>query len=189
MPQFYHHSDLHWPLSTFEQPLRANELLDRLSGALPVYSASVRKLYTEYTTSIVNSNEPLLVIEPDMQQFGSMFHHIGLEAIARTSVIIFADQQALKLSGVMANQGFRQTFSLQEGLYRLFCGEFVDGAFLPVITYGDLRTLPNSTKPILQLHGLKVEAMTALGEFQVNDIVTTLKANLISRLSETNSEQ
>jgi len=175
-------SDLHWPLSSFEKPRHARDFLNRLNGSLPVYSKTVRKIYTEYSVCIVNEREPLLLIEPDMTQFSAMFHHIQPDSIMRTSVVIYSDAQGLKLSGVLAKDDTRKTYDLKEGMFRLFSGEFVDGAFLPVITYGDLRTLPKSSQPILQLHGLRIEAMHRLSAFQVNDIVDTIKQNLVHRL-------
>jgi hypothetical protein len=69
-------------------------------------------------------------------------------------------------------------------MYRLFNGELIDGAFLPIVAYGDLRTLPNQNRPILQLHGLQQSGLVGLSAFQQNDLLETMSRNLIQRLAD-----
>jgi len=176
-------SDLAWSLTSFAAPQQAGHFFARLQGALPVYSASVRKLYTDYDSEVIQQPKPTMVIQPDMNRYASMFHNISREAVVRTSVFIYEADDGFRLSAVVNGDENRQHFDLKTGLYNLFRGAFVDGAFLPVTTYGDLRPLPGSARPILQLHGLRTEALSHLGQFQVQDIVSTLKQNLISRLT------
>lgn len=179
-----HQTDLHWPLQSFEQPQSAAGFFRRFNGAFIVYSKTVRKLYGDYQAELVSSGEPKLIIQPDFKDFTSMFHNIESDAVLRTSVLLFEDKGRLILSGVMAHNQNRQSFRLREGLHRLFSGHFVDGAFLPVLTYGDLRTIPGQTRPMLQLHGLRTESMHYLSAFQVQDIVETIKNNLLTRLAQ-----
>lgn len=175
--------DLRWSLADFEQPQLASDFYARFNGAFAVYSKSVRKVYTEYSTEVIAGPNPVLMIQPDMLEFTSMFHNIERDAITRTSIVLYVDGDDLRLSGVMAGSQDRRSFSLQDGLYKLFSGAFVDGAFLPVVTYGDLRTLPDQTRPILQLHGLQLHYLQNLSTFQVQDLIETLKRNLIERLT------
>ena len=176
-------SDLRWPLTSFDKPHQACDFLTRLNGALPVYSSTVRKLYTEYRATVVHEADPVLLIQPDMTQYAAIFSYIPLESLVRTSVFIYADNEGLCLSGVLKSNESRKAFRLKDGFFQLFSGAFIDEAFLPVMTYGDLRTLTHSTKPILQLHGLRLEALSSLSEFQINDIVSTIKKNLVDRLA------
>jgi hypothetical protein len=113
-----------------------------------------------------------------------MFHNIERDAILRTSAFIYDDHGELKLSAVLAKLEYRQSFTLKEGLYKLFNGDFIDGAFLPIVTYGDLKTLPNQNRPILQLHGLQEDGLAQLSAFQINDLLETMTGNLIKRLAE-----
>lgn len=179
-----HQSDLRWSLAAFERPKQAAEFFARLNGAVSVYSTAVRKIYTDYETEVIGGKEPLLVIQPDMYEFTSMFHNVEKDAIRRSSVIIYEDKDVLKLSAVLAKTEYRQSFTLKEGCYRLFDGEFIDGPFLPILTYGDLRTLPNQSRPVMQLHGLQTTGLTNLSTFQVNDLLTALSQNLIDRLGQ-----
>lgn len=176
--------DLRWSLADFARPQQAADFYARFNGAFSVYSKAVRKIYTEYTAELLTGSDPLLVIQPNMYEFTSMFHDIERDAITRTSVVLYGDDQKLRLSGVLAGAGDRRSFTLNEGLYHLFNGEFMDGAFLPVVTYGDLRTLPDQSRPILQLHGLQLSHLQNLSTFQVNDLLSTLKTNLIERLAD-----
>jgi hypothetical protein len=175
-------SDLSWSLASFSRPKQAAEYFGRFKGAFSVYSASVKKIYTDYTTEVVTGDEPRLIIQPNMYEFTAMFHNIERDAILRTSTFIYDDSGEMKLSAVLAKSDYRQSFALKEGLFKLFNGDFVDGAFLPIITYGDLKTLPNQNRPILQLHGLQLEGLAQLSEFQKNDLLETMTGNLIKRL-------
>jgi hypothetical protein len=176
-------SDLHWSLDKFDRPKQAAEFFARFNGAFSVYSAAVRKIYTEYSTEVVTGRGPLLVIQPDMYEFTSMFHNVEPTAIFRSSVLLYEDKKQMKLSAVREKSGYRETFPFKEGLYKLFNGEFQDGAFLPVITYGDLRTLPGQNRPVLQIHGLKTDQMRNLSEFQIHDIIETMTNNIVNRLA------
>lgn len=183
MNTFTTQSDLRWSLAAFERPKQAVEFFGRLNGAIAVYSTAVRKVYTDYSTEVIGGKEPLLVIQPDMYEFTSMFHNIEKEAIRRSTVIIYEDQGTMKLSAVLGKTEYRQSFPIKEGCYRLFDGEFIDGPFLPILTYGDLRTLPNQSRPVMQLHGLQLAGLTNLSTFQQNDLLTALTQNLIGRLA------
>lgn len=176
-------SDLSWTLKSFNQPKKAGLFFDRFNEAFSVYSAAVGKIYTDYKAEVVMGSEPLLVIQPNMYEFSSMFHNVSSNAVKRTSVVLFEDSGVQKLSGVMASTEVRKSFDIHEGLFRLFSGEFIDGAFLPLVTSGDLRSLPDLTQPILQLHGLKVEELLNLSEFQITDIVDSIKSKIVSKLA------
>lgn len=177
-------SDLSWSLASFNRPKQAAEYFARFNGAFSVYSASVKKIYTDYSTEVVTGTEPRLVIQPNMYEYTSMFHNIERNAILRTSAVIYEDNGAMKLSAVLAHSEYRQSFCLKDGLFKLFNGDFIDGAFLPIVTYGDLKTLPNQNRPILQLHGLQGEGLAQLSEFQKNDLLETMSGNLVKRLAD-----
>jgi len=178
-------TDLNWPLAAFEQPKQAADFFSRFRGAFSVYSMAVRKIYTEYSIEVIPSGtEPLLVIQPNMYEFTSMFHNVDQKAVFRSSVVLYEDNGEQKLSGVMKGSESRRAFDLKEGLYRLFSGDFIDDAFLPLITYGDLRSLPDQTRPIMQLHGLKLTELEYLSEFQVKDIVDAVTQKIIGQLAE-----
>lgn len=177
-------SDLRWSLAGFNRPKQAADFFARFNSAFSVYSAAVRKIYTEYSAELVSGVDPLLVIQPKMDEFTSMFHNIDKDAIRRSSAIIYEDGDSMKLSAVLTKTEYRQSFSLKEGCYRLFNGEFIEGAFLPVIMYGDLRTLPNQSRPVMQMHGLNQKGLKGLSAFQTQDLLDTMSTNIVQRLSD-----
>ena len=178
------HSDLYWSLAGFSRPNVAVEFFNRFNRALAVYSGSVEKIYTDYSSELVDNGKAALVIQPDFYKFSSMFHHVTRNAIRRTSVLLFENGNKLKLSGVLSEVDTRRSFDLKEGLFRLFDGQFDDGPFIPVLTYGDLRTLPGQGMPMLQVHQLRPEALGSYSSFQRNDLIAALQQNLMDRLAD-----
>lgn len=177
-------SDLRWPVNSFKRPAQALSFFEQFNDAFAVYSRSVKKIYTSYDVTLVNGSESVLVIEPDLLDYTSMFHGITQEAIVRSSVMLFVENGERYLSAVLEDGGARMTFSLRDGMYKLFNGDFIDGAFLPVITYGDLRVLSKHERPILQLHKLDISQLSSLSRFQVQDLMSALQDNIIERLAD-----
>jgi hypothetical protein len=176
--------DLTWDLDDFSDRDQAMEFVTQFETTMCVYSASIQQLYTNYRMYFPEEWQRKLVILPDPNAYHDTFFHIEPEAVVATGLYIvpgpLLGKAGLYLANVRQNRtlGERQV-PFEAGLRAIMRSRPGDGAFLPVLAKGDLRSLER-TWPVLHLHRLKTGALQQFSELDRASLEAVIQEKLES---------
>lgn len=174
-------SDLTKDMNDFTNPQVVPHFLNAIGTRFGVYSPQVQKLYTNFEYQHVDRTT--MAAMPRFEDFDSIFHCVDDLSIEKTSISLVLGKTLGKtgiyLRGTCGFSGKIVHSPLQEGLIELFSGSFVDKAFIPVVKMTDIYESSKNRLPVLPLYRVAFDQLAALSDFERNDLVGTLKANIM----------
>jgi hypothetical protein len=176
--------DLSWDLDDFNDRDQAMEFVSQFETTMCVYSTSVQQLYTNYRMYFPQEWQRKLVILPDPNAFHDTFFNIESEAVVATGLYVvpgaLVGKPGLYLANVQENRtlGERQV-PFEPGLRAIMQSRPGNGAFLPVLAKGDLRSLER-TWPVLHLHRIKPGALQRFSDLDRASLVAVIQEKLES---------
>ena len=174
--------DLCWSLKRHQSPDRAFALMKKMENCLTVYSRTVRKIYTNYHVYRPESNNSGLVIFPDFTAYHDMIHNISAEAIQPTGVSIVPGaafgKKGLYVTGKLKGRKASSALPLAVGIKAMAMGAFCEGAFLPILQYGDLREMTRSQLPYLHLHRVNLDKLTEISAFERSNVASNIQSRM-----------
>ena len=174
--------DLKMRLSEFSKPELTGRFFKYVGKLFTVYSSSVEKVYTDYKSEVIGTDNEILVVNPNFERFDSIFSFIDNEAVTKTNLkIILAEKDHVKqvlLVGPSAVDGKTICFELKKGLIALMKGQFEGGAFLPVLKLGELSELPGGNQPVISIHKIDPKALKSRSKFEIEDLSNTILENI-----------
>ena len=167
--------DLVWSLENFQSPDNAMRFFQAFKNSFLIYSSSVEKIYSEYTTHLTGPiGLQRLVVLPDFTKYESIFNRVNTSAVVDTSVQIYPriedGHTKLMVSGISTTTGELEKLPLRQGLKAMKIGYFDKRKIFPALMLGDLREFPEKRLPYLRLHTIVSDQLEELSEFEQKDI-------------------
>jgi hypothetical protein len=160
--------------------------MTRLQGGLAVYSRTVSKIYTNYSVHCPSHGKGLVIL-PDFEAYHDMIHNVPSEAIEPTAVRIILGEalgkQGLWVMGKLQGRKAASALPLALGIKAMRIGAYCEGAFLPILQYGDLREMTKCRLPYLHLHRVCLDRLTALSTFDRNMLASAIQKRLETLLN------
>jgi hypothetical protein len=180
--------DLGVSLDSFAQPELAADFFMQLDNLFAVFSPSVKKLYSSYNATLLNTaGKGKIVVVPDFSNFSTIYSHISLDAVSSSSVMVFPGaahgRDGIYMAGKDKN-GKMVASPIHMGIQKVLAGDYQDGAFIPVILMKELQQLPNRPHPCIHLHKLDLNKLLSRSAFDRKSIATLIQKNFFSELAE-----
>jgi hypothetical protein len=171
-----------WNLSHADQQGNAKDFISFFENKLCIFSASVNKIYTNYSFSFPEGRQREMVVLPNRYVFHDTLNNVPASAIMPTGLHIIPGSRINKKEPYMVFSHIKPVVKstpipFREGIKVILDRLHTDNPFLPILTTGDLRSFDNKT-PSLHLNRLHIDKLTSLSQFQREDIKQVITKNI-----------